>query len=220
MVLIPRTSPRHSFGARPQEVARLRSETPGPGHYGALCSPASRCFSRSGGTGFGTAARGDREQRPCPGPGHYAAKALAPGPKYSCSPRRPAEGGSPVIASPWAAAPGPGAYSSSHVEFEGPKYSFAGRRGEEQAVHPGPGHYSDPSYATARRRTKSGFSFGNSTREPGSARRMPGPGHYSIASTVGSAAQYSMPARPAIRAPDPHSSPGPGQHNLKPEFGE
>mmetsp|Transcript_24542 Transcript_24542/g.76351 ORF Transcript_24542/g.76351 Transcript_24542/m.76351 type:complete len:229 (-) Transcript_24542:58-744(-) len=228
MVLIPRTSPRHSFGtglrdAREQGGARGRwadGPTPGPGHYGEQSPPLSS-RARSTAAVFGTSERRGAGQRLCPGPGSYAAKTLQTGPGY---PFRPSElERLPPAAGPGAASPGPGAHGVLHGEMNGPKYSMGqGRQTKEVVPHPGPGHYSAGSVsaaATPRRRAQRGFGFGTSVREPGSPHPLPGPGQYSVDRSLGGK-EYSLLPRRANPAADSCSSPGPGAHNVRSGFGE
>mmetsp|Transcript_12911 Transcript_12911/g.38869 ORF Transcript_12911/g.38869 Transcript_12911/m.38869 type:complete len:220 (-) Transcript_12911:104-763(-) len=219
MVLIPRSAPKHSFGTglrSAREGWPGAEPSPGPGHYGSASLPSSR-RGRSAVSTFGASERCELRQTLCPGPGQYATKAQRSGPSYShgqtAFERMPLPGDT-------AATPGPGAYQVLHAEAEGPKFSLVSARRAKDVAHPGPGHYDARAgfSSVPRRRTKPGFGFGTSSREPGSPHRTPGPGHYSLERKVGGGGWSILPRRTRTSLEPP--GPGPGQHTLGPVFGE
>lgn len=229
MVLVPRNSPRASFGKARRDAREPGAAdgperwtgagpTPGPGQYGSQSLPSS-CCSRSAAFVFGTSGRAGPRQRACPGPGSYAPKVLNEGPGYSYRP--PHVENSPRVGG-GAISPGPGAYGDVYKELDGPKFSIGQARQKQDIVqYPGPGHYTGGVGYTAsptKRRPQPGFGFGTSVREPGSLRRTPGPGQYTVARTLGGVEFSMLPKRPG---PAPESTgPGPGAHNVRQDFDE
>eukprot|EP00929_Paragymnodinium_shiwhaense_P025117 TRINITY_DN15265_c0_g1_i1.p1 TRINITY_DN15265_c0_g1~~TRINITY_DN15265_c0_g1_i1.p1 ORF type:complete len:226 (-),score=12.87 TRINITY_DN15265_c0_g1_i1:280-957(-) len=225
MVLIPRSAPKLSFGTRGREAQA--PETPGPGHYsgaGEQGLSTSIC-PRSATWNFGTSGRENR-LRQTPGPGAYSQKEVSRrrGPAYSLRPRRP-QSRWRMEACDRDAGPGPGSYRTDQalcLNMETPKYSMAGRGSEKATEAPGPGHYGLGSRGapTFKTRNKPGYGFGTSSREPGKNFCTPGPGQYSLQNSVGAGGpSYSLMAkRSHLESKD--MLPGPGAHDLKPNFGE
>lgn len=212
MVLIPRSSPKATFGVKSTLPQQRPQETPGPGQYAGQ-TVASATFARSGAAVFGTSGRTPRH-RPSPGPGSYSVQEATGAPSWTCSMRMTAE-----IPTAWDDGPGPGSYGPGSFLADGPKFSIATpRRNLSRHEDPGPGHYGQTYGETpqsARLRTP-GFGFGTAARES-MQKRSPGPGQYSMNSAMGSAPKYSMPPR-RDKAPT-ESGPGPGAHDQGPQFG-
>lgn len=233
MVLVPRNTPKVSFGVRgPPDRP---PDTPGPGHYGdARSAPAApprgetQIFARNGAAVFGTCQSRGYYPKAGPGPGAYGSKDLAKGPSYSCTHRKQAT----VWDAPRSEgeAPGPGAYGEkldlgNSTLPEGPKFSIGQPYRSKVEDLPGPGHYGSvgQQHASGRysaRKQKRGFGFGTSVREPGVSHRMPGPGQYSPPLTTLSGPKHSMAPRRINAAPDSAAFPGPGAHEHHGELGE
>eukprot|EP00928_Gymnodinium_smaydae_P045684 TRINITY_DN30414_c0_g2_i1.p1 TRINITY_DN30414_c0_g2~~TRINITY_DN30414_c0_g2_i1.p1 ORF type:complete len:230 (-),score=7.65 TRINITY_DN30414_c0_g2_i1:91-780(-) len=228
MVLVPRSSPKVSFGSKGSDSQA--EVTPGPGDYGDTTSKAqwSIVFKRTGGNAvFGTSAR-ETSARRTPGPCCYCPRQEATfkrTPMYSCRGRQ--------SDSEWMAhtrvvdsGPGPGAYSEHLAKFadEGPKFSIRPQIPKKTTSEPGPGHYGDGSRGVpvlTARSTSKGFSFGTSARCPSERSRNPGPGQYSATSSVGigtAGPSYSLtPRRPLPTGKE--QVPGPGAHGTGPGIG-
>lgn len=230
MVLIPRSAPKISFGTRGRE--QQAPETPGPGHYSGAPSQTLRTSNMPRGAtfNFGTSSRGNRS-RHTPGPGAYTARdglSRRSGPAFSMRPRR--------SSSRWRfescgrdSGPGPGSYRVDNclsLNEEAPKYSM-GTKGFDEVIKageiPGPGHYGLGSRGLPKLtpRNKPGFGFGTSTREPGKDTHTPGPGQYSSRTSLGTcgAPSYSLYAKRRYSEPK-ETVPGPGAHDVRPNFGD
>jgi hypothetical protein len=226
MVLVPRTSPRVSFGQR--SIEPVANENPGPGQYNSHTGPVG-IFTRNGAAVFGTSPRSYRH-RECPGPGAYNHKPQMElkGPAYSFSPRRKRDFSQDTVqdSQEHELGPGPGAYDDSSFELRstissGPSFSMASTFSnfrEKVNRGPGPGHYT--SAVTARRGQSSGraFGFGTSRREPGTIFKTPGPGQYAMSSTMSGPFFSLTPRRLSTRDCGENGVPGPGAHDHHADF--
>lgn len=222
MVLLPRNSPKSSFGLRGKEQSVVPS--PGPAHYNSRAPEVTLRFSRQGASCFGTSVR-EGFPKPSPGPGQYTAqdigqKMRSSAPKYTCSPRLQAQ--EKVEASP-----APVDYSrDAPFAAEAPKYSIATpRSSKDDDGRPGPAHYVPGHSAVGnpilrRRRERTG-GFGSEERMKGPRVVNPGPGQYSMMSTLAGPSHKMAPPQEL----PPHSlsstiSPGPGVYSTVSDFGE
>mmetsp|Transcript_19618 Transcript_19618/g.42893 ORF Transcript_19618/g.42893 Transcript_19618/m.42893 type:complete len:222 (+) Transcript_19618:77-742(+) len=221
MVLVPRSAPSHTMGAKLAGQAHL-SDTPGPGYYDSRKVPP---LFRSGAAVFGTSARQGKTSGG-PGPGSYAPRYRSKGPHFSCSPRRGQ--------SAWRCdteelknGPGPGAYDliQEWHENHGPKYTIAFKssgsaKAEAEKKQRLPKSLVSPEAPLSSRRASSGPGFGTSVREPGRIGPTPGPGQYGQASTLGGPCHSMAPRRPRAELKVLTDVPGPGAHNHHPIFGD
>jgi hypothetical protein len=223
MVLVPRTAPKVSFGAKtPNPREPPKNDTPGPGQYDSQHMPPA-LFTRSGAAVFGTCRRVS-SLRESPGPG-----------AYTLWERRRTNGLSwhRDVFTPQTSArksqtcgeefqeerigPGPGAYDEPlSFNANGPSYSVAHytATGKVDSL-PGPGHYSQNGKPWKSRR---GVSFGTSRRERDHIFKTPGPGQYKLSSTLGGPVA-SLTSRLPYREVD-NGVPGPGAHDHHPDFVE
>mmetsp|Transcript_25905 Transcript_25905/g.46839 ORF Transcript_25905/g.46839 Transcript_25905/m.46839 type:complete len:232 (-) Transcript_25905:91-786(-) len=223
MVLLPRNSPKTSFGLRPRQSSLHTS--PGPGHYESRAPEVALRFSRTGATLFGTSVR-EGFPRPSPGPGAYTSedigrKMKCSAPAYTCSPRL-------RIQETIQDGPAPVDHCGDLTfSVDAPKYSIANPRsvkGDEG--RPGPADYAPGQSAVgnpilASRAHRMG-GFGSEERMRSPRFSTPGPGSYSKPSTLGGqACRMALPQKlPSHASSTAAYTPGPGAYSSMSDFGE
>jgi len=200
-------SPKWSM--RGKATGAEKSDTPGPGSYGAE-APAASKFGKSPNYGFAYASRDGIRPQSAPGPGEYnrpinPSKEVSAKYGFGKSDRIVRKNGNDQ--------PGPASYKiPGKMGSEGPKYSSGSRRdlASRNYATPGPGAYQPLEGTVSNFTSPQKYGFGTSPRDGRGMTGIPGPGSYNQAGYVTAGPKFSMKARNEALSKD--SSPGPGEY--------